>query len=128
MSYSNNNENLFDNFWERIETSSSPGKDLAKMYWELLLVSPNLNDIIMFNKFVKIYGRKRVFDSIIDITFVDNLDTKNIFGLIRYFIEKKLDKNSSEIVDLAEIVSEIKKQLKVVKKNNLTIKEIDFNE
>lgn len=78
------------------EGETDAGLLLAKMYCEILGKNLTTNIIVTFRKLNKIYGRKLVFYSILDLPFFENLDTSNIIMLMHYLCKKKLEKEESK--------------------------------
>ncbi|KKM19645.1 hypothetical protein LCGC14_1653520 [marine sediment metagenome] len=119
-------ENLIDLYYEKLHKTKNPGNLISRFYWELFSIPPNRTNIIMFNKFIKLYGRNLVFFSTVDLFYIDKLDHTNLYGIFRYLINKRLERrygksNVNIPIDLTRSIKKMQKDIKKLKK-----KEIEF--
>lgn len=110
-------ENLIDIYTEKIKNSTDPGLVISQLYYSLFSLPQDIKITIMFRKFVKVYGRTRVLGSLLEAYGMDNLDPKNIYGLLLYFIKKEISKAPSEpiMINTSEITAKLasRKKLKL---------------
>jgi len=110
----NLNKGLIDVYLEKLNNSEgSYGKILAQFYWELFNIRPNRNDIVRFNQLVKLYGAKRVIFVLQSLYGQDNLNTDNLYGLIRYKCSRDLFAKANTVVSesLMSDIQKVKEQL-----------------
>lgn len=107
-------ENLVDSFYQAIMQESEPGKNLARFLWACLSKPYDPGDIAIMNKLVKVYGRRTVFFSILDLIDVPTLDPNRYYGLLAYFIKRKVQDHYDGLTnyrDLTSMVTELKTQI-----------------
>lgn len=119
-------ENLVDYYYKTLHTTTKPGNHIAKFYWEIFSLEPNKGDIIMFNKFIKLYGREDVFYAIaFELPHIPNLDLNSRpYGLIKKIIvsnkKNKLTNGSGgSHTDLSKEIKRVNKEMEKRKDENL---------
>lgn len=125
-------ENIVDKYYAQLYDVKYPGTFLANMHAELSDTSATRDVIIMFNKFVKIYGRTRVFFAIIDVTGQLGVDfRKNLYGYYRAVLSNKFKREDGEgdasLDNLEDLIDSTEKTIQTVKKQKINIPEL-FND
>lgn len=103
---------------------------LAKFYWELFSVEPKKEDIILFGRVVKLYGRDIVFGAILDMYDIPNIKLGNIYPLLVYMCKKRLlnllSSKPEQDIDLSKFAEDLHKTFSKKRKK---LKVLDpFNE
>lgn len=112
-------EGIINKYLEELSSTTNPGVHLAKFYWEVLKLKPESKDIPMFNKFIRLYGREKVFNSIVYMAHMEGLDTKNIYGLIKYLLDKEIQAKTKSIESLSNYISTTRKELEEIKQTKV---------
>jgi hypothetical protein len=116
-------EGLINIYYKKliIENDSNPGKVIAKFFWELFEITPRTQDIIMFNKLVKLFGREIVFETVIDSFNISNVDfTKSLYPLYLAIAKRKIETKdaNTQYIDLSEYFKLVKEKIESIKKSN----------
>lgn len=108
-------ENIVEIYMKELQTTDNPGVHLAKFLWEVIEKSPDNSDIIMINRFIRLYGRELVFFSILDLADFDKLNKNNLNRLIAYLLKKKSTEKykefNSRYYNLSDYLDKMKKKL-----------------
>lgn len=106
-------ENLVDIFYEKLADAKNPGTVLATFFSMLMNIEVTRNHIIMFNKFVKAYGKYSTFMSILDVFAVESVNlSASLYPLFSYFLKKRFELSlSGEAVDLTSYANERARQI-----------------
>jgi len=102
-------ENVIGHYLSLLEEDTNPGLLLTKFYCEIFELPFSVTHIKMFNRLVKLYGRKTVFSSIVEISSNSDLNHTNIVGLLTYVCKKQLEKR--EVVPPNSLVDLVKQRL-----------------
>lgn len=98
------------------------GVILSRMSKELLGTTHSKNNIAMFGKLNKVYGRMLIYFILLDLVDWSNLNTDStLYPVINYMAKKKLKELSEEgtiIINLNKVSEEISKEIKRKKKEN----------
>jgi hypothetical protein len=73
--------------------------------------------LIIFNKLVKLYGRKNVFLAICDVYDMDTVNLNNPYPLLVYFLKKRLDADSMTLPIYLDVTNKEKEIEKARKRN-----------
>ena len=84
-------ENISDLYYNKLD-SSSPGNVITTFYGALFDRKTTRREIIMFNKFIKLYGRYITFFSVMDMLNLKELDHSNLYGVMNYYCKKRFEK------------------------------------
>ena len=110
-------ENLAEYYKEQImQAETGVGKLLSTFFWAVTEREFSTEDIRLFNRLNKIYGRKIVFDSILDFSGVENV-TGNITPLMNYFCKKNFNSSTVTPVKVFDADSVLERLRKAQKKN-----------
>jgi len=104
-------ENIAETYLDRLKDETNPGALLARFYAELYSQPYNPQLIILINRLIKVYGRETTFYSILSIENMKDLDHSNIYPLLRYMCNKRLESKSkptNELVDLTGYIQTVK--------------------
>ena len=117
-------ENIASYYLKDLDTETNPGNLLANFFWELFSKSPDLKDIVMMNKIIRLYGRELTFYSILDAYDVEDADVENAYPLLVYMIKNRLSKreNINPSKDMTEYLSKLKNQIEKQKNRKTPIK------
>lgn len=126
-------DSLADAFYSKLEDSENPGNTLANFYSAVFNVPIGVQDIVMFNRLVSIYGKYSVFFSILDLfSFSDaNIENNNVHGIISYYCKKRLerqDKSAAHYDDLEPLLEEMKKKIEKRREHPLKIQKLENKE
>jgi hypothetical protein len=87
-------EGLVNIYFKRliVDNEPNPGKILSQFFWELFEVAPKVQDIILFNKLIKLFGREIVFEVVIDSFNINGIDTdKSLYPLFLSMAKRKYE-------------------------------------
>ena len=104
-------ENIAETYLDGLKDETNPGALLARFYAELYSQPYNPQLIILINRLIKVYGRETTFYSILSIENMKDLDHSNIYPLLRYMCNKRLESKSkptNELVDLTGYIQTVK--------------------
>jgi hypothetical protein len=88
-------ENTADFYYEKLGATDKPGSVLAKFYEELFSRAYSVQDIIMFNKLIKVYGKYIPYFAILDLFSYEKAEiSDNMFGLLAYYCKKRLEQKT----------------------------------
>lgn len=119
-------EGIIGKYLEELSETTNPGVHLAKFYWEAVRVEPDVKDIRMFNKFISLYGRERVFYAIVSIANIEKVNTENIYGLVKYFLDKEIRGKIKPTDSLESYAKNTKKELMKIKRTKIDF-EMDWD-
>lgn len=106
-------ENIIGIYYEELQETKTPGNVIARFFWEIFSKEPDKNDIIKFNKLIKLYGRDNVFSAVIDIATSETVDLSRYYGLLLYILKQKLEnKIETEPIKLTDFLDSVKKDMK----------------
>jgi len=111
-------EGLINIYLKKIITDNepNPGKILAKFFWELFEIAPRTQDIIMFNKLVKLFGREIVFETVVDSYNIDGIDfSKSLYPLFLAIAKRKIGNDTTTSNDLSEYFKSVKEKVENIK-------------
>lgn len=116
-------ENLAGSFHERLKTDTNPVSVLVSFYAELFSRPFDVKLIGPIARLVKLYGRDSVFYAILSIEGMEDLNHSNIYPLLRYICNKKLEerKDGQSHEDLTSYVASVKKKTEKVSKQKIKI-------
>jgi hypothetical protein len=114
-------ENLVDSYYQEILKTTDPGGTLAKFLWSCLQKKPEGSDIAVMRKLVRIYGRWDVFYAILDLVDVSSVDHSKYYGLLVYFIKKKIEERYKSLTDYQDLSTFVDNVKASIGKNKLDI-------
>lgn len=100
-----------------MQADKGAGKLLATFFWAATEREFSIDDIRLFNRLNKIYGRKIVFDAILDFAGVQNV-TGSITPLMNYFCKKNFNSNTTTPTKIFDADS-VKDRLRKAQKKNV---------
>lgn len=117
-----NSENLSKKYFDELQQSDKPGIVLARFYCESTGVTNSLEVIKSFNKLITMYGRYAVYNAILNVYDMPNVNyDNNTYPLLSYFCKKEISKISEINIDLTDIIKDREKKLDTIKKKKLKI-------
>jgi hypothetical protein len=81
-------ENLSEYFYEQLKDTGNPGLCLARFYGETFQRNIGKGEVILFNRMLRLYGRFTLYFSILDMSFMKDINHENIAPLLSYFCKK----------------------------------------
>jgi hypothetical protein len=122
-------ENVADLYYERLSSSTNPGLVLAQFFGNVFDRRITRNEVILFNRLLKIYGRFVVYFSILDMSSMTEINFDSLYPLLSYFAKKRLDQKYGIVLvesqDLNKVALSLEKQIEKQKKQKLIIPELD---
>jgi len=125
-------ENIADLYYEKLSKDDRPGNILAKFYEVTFDVPYSIQNIVMFNKLVRIYGKYIPFFAILDLFSYEGVEIKtNMFGLLSYYCKKRMEQKTEMVVlndsykSLDKSVKDILERIDEQKKNPAKIKRME---
>lgn len=114
-------ENIAEEFYAKLTDNNNPGLLLATFFSIMFNEDLKVDNIKLFNRLIKIYGRESVFFSILDCTGVRDFTVNDPFGIISYFCKKRLQnkKDAEKILDVSKIEKDIDKLKKMKRRKKL---------
>jgi hypothetical protein len=92
-------ENTADLYYEKLGSTDKPGGVLAKFYEEIFSRPYSVQDIILFNKLVRVYGKYIPYFAILDLFSYEKAEIgDNMFGLLSYYCKKRLEQKTEVAV------------------------------
>ena len=86
-------ENLYEVYRNKLAEDDKPELTLAEMYRDLFNRPFADSDALMFKKLVRVYGRINIFNSLIDMYSVPDINFSSINRLITYFARKNAEES-----------------------------------
>lgn len=127
-------ENIADYYYDQLETSTNPGVLLAGMYSKIFDIKLEAKHYMMFNKLVRLYDRFLVFNAILVMAGIENVNhEKSLFPLFTEIISRKygkrVDKSNIESKNNGiKIINDMEKKIKELAKNPPIIPDGEFDE
>jgi hypothetical protein len=90
-------ENIADLFYEKLEKADRPGNILAKFYEGIFDKPTSVQNIVMFNKLIKVYGKYIPFFAILDLYGFEG-EVTTPYGLLSYYCKKRLEQKTAIVV------------------------------
>lgn len=91
-------ENIADLYYEKLSNDPRSGNILAKFFEDLFSRPYSTQNIVMFNKLVKVYGKYIPFFAILDMYSYENAEVENPYGLLSYYCKKRLEQKTALVV------------------------------
>lgn len=93
-------ENIVDAYLDRISKSDRPGYTLAEFFCRVYGIESIPKEyILFFSRMNNLYGRHRVFMAICDTADMNDFNPEKPFGLITYFIKKRVENSLPATVE-----------------------------
>lgn len=125
-------ENISDLYYEKLSKTDKPGAILAKFYEGIFDKPYSVQNIIMFNKLIKVYGKYIPFFAILDLFSYEKVEiTDNMFGILSYYCKKRLEQKTEIIVlndaykDLDTTVKKIIERIDEQKEKPIKVKRME---
>ncbi len=121
-------ENLAQDYFEKVMEQKQPGGYMVKLFCDMLEIDPSPKErttyLIMFNKYIKLYGREISYMSLLDMLDMELDLTRGIYPLYSYlckkrWVEKVNKAGMSFSKDLHEFIKEMESRKHIVKKELL---------
>lgn len=110
-------ESTVDFYYDKLCATNNASSVLVNFYGALFDITPDTNLYGIFGKLAKIYGKNRVFLSLLNCASME-VDHKNIIGLISFFCRKRFEEETkiSKPFDLTKLAldneSKLQKKIK----------------
>jgi hypothetical protein len=92
-------ENIADLYYEKLEKTDRPGNVLARFYEGIFDKPFSVQDVIMFNKLLKVYGKYVPFFAVLDLFSYEKAEIKeNMFGLLSYYCKRRMEQKMAIVV------------------------------
>ena len=113
-------ENIVTVFYDRLADAKNPASFLVGLYAQIFSLPFDAKLIPQVAKLVKLFGRKNVFLSIVDLAFVKQFNPKeNCYPLLSYICKRRLSEyvddaynDRNPVVDVDKVFEKIDKQLR----------------
>lgn len=117
-------EGAVEFYYEKLikEEDKTPGITLAKFFGELFSIPISSKTIVMYNKLVKLYGRKLAFEATLE-SFESGANPENLYGLLSYICKKKIEKDmANRYLSLEELAGNITEKVDIAQNRKLKIR------
>jgi len=119
-------ENLYDVYFKELQETNNPGKTLTQFYRNLFDIADNkyLQNLRMFNKLIKLYGKEVLFYCIVEMYDIDDLNHENIYPLISYIAKRIADKKAEKYkeISLIDKINDLSKSIEKLKHREFSIR------
>lgn len=88
-------ENISEFYYERLQTTTNPGLELARMFGSVFERDVGKSELILFNRLLRLYSRFTLYFAILDLASMKDLDFNNLFPIISYFCKKRLEQRQN---------------------------------
>jgi hypothetical protein len=122
-------ENIADLYYEKLEKAESPGKLLAKFYEGICDKPGSIQNIVLFNKLVKVYGKYIPFFAILDLYSFDG-EVTSPYGLLSFYCKRRMEQKMAVVVlndaykPLDGNINKILEQIEKQKENPIKIRKL----
>lgn len=99
-------------YYKQLMASKKPQTILTNLFCELFDLTPDASYFIMFSKLIKLYGREAVFNALLDIYGIENLNLNNLYPLFNSICKKYAISQVDVSKNLLDELTEVKKQKK----------------
>jgi hypothetical protein len=114
-------QGLFELYREKLTLESNPGVILARFYCSLYDFNITQDQIKVFNKLLKEFGKENVFYSISDMFTMQNVTHSNIYPLLKYMCKQRVLKTQDIQVPLTSTIEERVKKLEKARNKKLKV-------
>ncbi len=113
-------ENLAQEYFEKVMEQKQPGGYMLKLFCDILEIDPpqkeRISYLIMFNKFVKLYGREIAFLSLLEMLSMELDLTRGIYSLYSYLCNRRfIDKRNKSGMLFSRDLHEFIKEMEAIK-------------
>jgi hypothetical protein len=115
-------EEIVKHYYGRLQDETNPAYLLGKFYCEAFEIQFTMNYVKMLAKLIRMYGRLRVFNAILDLAGNRDLDHTNTYGLLNYMCKKSLEKEVTPITNLSNLIKEHEEKIEKTKNTKLRIR------
>jgi hypothetical protein len=92
-------ENIADLYYEKLSTTDRPGNILTSFYEDIFSRPHSIQNIILFNKLVKVYGKYIPYFAILDLFSYEKAEVGDSpFGLLSYYCKKRMEQKTEFVV------------------------------
>lgn len=92
-------ENIADLYYEKLGKTEKPGNILATFYEGIFDKPHSIQNIIMFNKLIRVYGKYIPYFAILDLFSYEKAEVgDNMFGLLSYYCKKRMEQKAELVV------------------------------
>ena len=106
-------ENQSEFYYEKLKNSPTPSQVLLEFFREVTGREVGRSEVIMINKFLKLFGRFTVFFSIMDLTSIRNLEG-NLYPLLYTICSRRFEKSHAN--ETVAAFESLDKEIKTIKK------------
>lgn len=105
-------EGLIETYQQLLSSKAdaNPGVTLANFFSDLYNIPKGYENVAMFSKLIKLYGKQRTFEAMIEF-FENGADPSRPFGLLSYICKKKLEAQRTNIVSLNATVTDVEEKI-----------------
>jgi hypothetical protein len=103
-------EGVVTEHYDRIQESTNPAKDMTHFYCALFETPFSVDLFKAIARAIKMFGKDKVFNSILSLDGMEKINHTNIYPLLRYMCMKQLDETKPNLhASLKEYAQEMQK-------------------